>query len=269
MSSDVSPELALLALWEGARVSAKRARLIAALVSGRSATLLVEAPEFRPTSRDWAMARRRYLAVRAMGIAVLPAPVLPTWVTRAPPSPCMLFARGNVELLHRPAIGIVGARNARPATVKWAYDCALQAARQGWVVASGGARGIDAAAHAGAIDAGGQSVAYLGVAADRIYPKSNTNLFARLLRHGGLLVSEHPPRSRTFGYEHARRNRFIAAHASQLFVVEAAFGSGSLGTADYASRLEVPIWVPPREIGGARGGIDALLLAGRARVWPG
>jgi DNA processing protein len=266
MDNDVDADLALLALWEHAHERGEGSDLARALSGGCELCSLLDDPHRTPSPRHWAMARYRHAAVRAMAIAVLPVSACPPWIQRVPQRPALLFVRGDVRLLFRSAVAVVGARRASAEPEKWAYECARKAARDGWVVVSGGACGIDAAAHNGAMDGGSQTIAYLGVAADRIYPKSNAALFLRLLRQGGALVSEHPPRSATFRYDHSRRNRLIAGHASRLIVAEAAVGSGSLGTAAVASRLGVPIWVPPRRIGGARGGIDSLLLEGRARV---
>jgi DNA processing protein len=176
----------------------------------------------------------------------------------------MLFVRGNAEALARPAVGIVGARDARRDAEAWAFERAAEAAVAGHVVASGGARGIDAAAHQGALRAGGTTVAYLGVPADRIYPRGNERLFRAMLEGGGALVSEHPPGVSTPAFEHAKRNRFIAAHASRLYIAEARASSGTLATARYARRHGVPVLVSPPGVGAQRDGIDMLLAKGWA-----
>jgi DNA processing protein len=87
------------------------------------------------------------------------------------------------------------------------------------------------------------------------------------MARGGAIVSEHPPGVVTHKGEHAMRNRFIAAQASELIVVEADHGSGALVTADFAERLGVPVSVSPADVGARRDGIDALLREGRARVF--
>jgi len=132
-------------------------------------------------------------------------------------------------------------------------------------VVSGGARGIDGAAHRGALAAGAPTLAYLGVAVDRIYPSRHRPLFARILRDGGALVSEHPPRATTRKWAHADRNRFIAAQSRRIYVAEADEGSGSLGTTDWANRLGVEVLVSPPGVAEKRAGLDALVAAGRAR----
>jgi predicted Rossmann fold nucleotide-binding protein DprA/Smf involved in DNA uptake len=98
-------------------------------------------------------------------------------------------------------------------------------------VASGGAVGVDAAAHAGALDAGGRTVVVLGCGLDVPYPRANTGLFARVRAAGGTLVSEHPPGTQPRAANFLPRNRLIAALSAAVVVVEAAEDSGSLSTA--------------------------------------
>ncbi|HJU00840.1 MAG TPA: DNA-processing protein DprA, partial [Actinomycetes bacterium] len=104
-------------------------------------------------------------------------------------------------------------------------------ARAGWCVVSGGAVGVDAAAHAGALDAGGRTVVVLGCGLDVPYPRANTGLFARVRAAGGTLVSEHPPGTQPRAANFLPRNRLIAALAAAVVVVEAGEDSGSLSTA--------------------------------------
>jgi DNA processing protein len=98
-------------------------------------------------------------------------------------------------------------------------------------VVSGGAVGVDAAAHAGAVDAGGRTVVVLGCGLDVPYPRANTGLFARVLAGGGTLTSEHPPGAQPRAANFLPRNRVIAALSAAVVVVEAAEDSGSLSTA--------------------------------------
>jgi DNA processing protein len=133
-------------------------------------------------------------------------------------------------------------------------------------VISGGATGIDSAAHEGALAAGGRTLAWLGSAIDRPYPRANDALFARILRHGGALASEHPPLARTFASDHAARNRLIVGRAQALCVAEAGANSGTMGAARHARRRGVPLFVPPATVGGERAGIDALCAQGAAAV---
>lgn len=202
-----------------------------------------------------------------MNIHLVPVWELPSPLTRLRPLPPMLFVRGDATLLRRLAVAVVGAREAASAGQEWAVERAREAARAKLLLVSGGARGIDAAAHAGAMAEGGQTLAYLGVAADRIYPDHNRRLFERILVRGGALVSEHPPGATTYNVDHAKRNRFIAAHSLLVFVVEADAHSGSLGTARLAQKYGVPVQVAPPALGGKQTGLDILRLEGWAATY--
>ena len=128
-----------------------------------------------------------------------------------------------------------------------------------WVIVSGGALGIDAAAHRGALDAGGRTWAVLGCGIDVLYPDRHAALFERIRAHGGLL-SEYgpgvPPRAGQF----PARNRIVAAIGGAVLVGESRRGSGALITARLAARLGRPIFAVPGSFG-----TDALIEAGKAR----
>jgi DNA processing protein len=241
-----------------------RAELTRALLA-RALDDVARDPTFRPGPRALRLAMRQARALAVLGIHVVAAPDIPPALARARPLPPALFVRGDASLLGRRAVAIVGARDASPGPTSWAARVAGVAARAGLLVVSGGARGIDAAAHRAALEIGQATVVYLGVQADRIYPAFHRRLFERVLTRGGALVSEHPPLTPAFAPGHATRNRFIAAQADVVVVAEAGEGSGSLGTAAFARRLGIPVLVPPTAVGGERRGIDTLLEAGAAR----
>lgn len=246
----------------------RRADLVAALVLAGDASLLADSPAWRPSAGAIRRAGRQLAAIDALGIHVVPLWQLPPRLARVRPLPPALFVRGSPVILERRAVAVVGARKASPGPLAWASACATAAAREGWLVVSGGARGIDGAAHRAALAAGSPTVVFLGVAVDRVYPAVHRRLFERVLASGGAIVSEHPPLTPSFAASHQQRNRFIAAHAEHVLVAEAAETSGSLGTATHARRLGVPVWVPPPAVGGERAGIELLLRAGHARTAP-
>ncbi|MCK5688553.1 DNA-protecting protein DprA [Myxococcota bacterium] len=214
------------------------------------------------------LAERKQRALRAFDIQIIPPWDYPDWMSMALPLPVALFVRGDKDLLLAPAISIVGSRKASAQTEEWATERAAQAVSEGYVVVSGGARGIDAAAHRGALKAKGKTLAYLGVAIDRLYPAQNKALFQRILAKDGAIVSEYAPITQTISAAHAARNRFIAAHAQVVLVAEAASGSGTLGTARYARRFDRPVWISPAGLGENRGGLDELLQDAAAQEWP-
>ncbi len=157
-------------------------------------------------------------------------PLYPPLLRELHDAPPLLHARGRIELLPRAQLAVVGSRNCTPGGARSARDFSAELARHGLVITSGMALGIDAEAHAGALDAGGGSIAVIGTGIDRIYPSRNKALAHRLAEEG-LIVSEFPlgtpPNSENF----PRRNRVISGLSRATLVVEATRRSGSLITA--------------------------------------
>jgi DNA processing protein len=149
-----------------------------------------------------------------------------------PDPPCAwLFVAGPAPPPAMASVAVVGGRRGSPLRRAAARSIGAGLARAGWCVVSGGAVGVDAAAHAGAVDAGGRTVVVLGCGLDVPYPRANTGLFARVLAGGGTLASEHPPGAQPRAANFLPRNRVIAALSAAVVVVEAAEDSGSLSTA--------------------------------------
>ncbi|TBW34318.1 DNA-protecting protein DprA [Siculibacillus lacustris] len=157
--------------------------------------------------------------------------------------PPILAVKGGSGVCRRPAVAIVGARNASLAGRKFAGQMARGLGLAGFVVASGLARGIDAAAHEASLDTG--TIAVFAGGLDRLYPPENENLAARIVATGGALVSEMPfgwePRARDF----PRRNRLISGLALGVVVIEAAARSGSLHTARFAAEQGREVFAVP------------------------
>jgi len=160
-------------------------------------------------------------------------PTFPPLLRDVPDPPALLFAWGNAALLARPAAGIVGSRDHSPYGAAAARLLAAGVAGAGVVVVSGMARGIDAIAHAAALDSGGASVGILGNGFGVIYPAVNRVLYERMVARG-CLVTELPPGERPHAGAFPRRNRLISGLAGVTVVIEAAPGSGALITADCA-----------------------------------
>src|SRR5881296_347728 len=160
-------------------------------------------------------------------------PAFPPLLSEIPEPPALLYAWGDVSLLARPAAGIVGSRDHSAYGAEAARLLAGGVARAGIVVVSGMARGIDAVAHAAALDAGGSSVGVLGNGFGVIYPAANRSLYERMIAQG-CLVTELAPGDRPHAGAFPQRNRLISGIARVTVVVEAAPGSGALITADRA-----------------------------------
>lgn len=168
------------------------------------------------------------------GMVLLPHDAgYPALLRMIPDPPLALFAYGNADWLEPPAVAVVGARDHTAYGAEVARTLAEGAARAGLVVVSGMARGLDAVAHTGALDAGGGTIGVLGNGHGVIYPAANRALYERV-ETAGLLLTEHPPGERPHAGTFPRRNRVIAGLARVTVVVEAAPGSGALITADAA-----------------------------------
>lgn len=181
----------------------------------------------------------------------------PTGLPPLDPPPDALWLRGRVELLEvGPRVALVGSRSATPYGLEQARRLAQGLARAGVVVVSGLARGIDEAGHLAALDAGGATVAVLGSGIDRPWPQGPAT--ERLLCEG-LLMTEFPPGTPPRRHHFPLRNRWIAALAEAVVVVEAAPRSGSLITARWALELG-------REVLAVPGRVDHPLARGAHRL---
>ncbi|WP_304674488.1 DNA-processing protein DprA [Neisseria bergeri] len=171
----------------------------------------------------------------------------PEMLTQGLTAPPVLFLRGNVRLLHKPSAAIVGSRHATPQAMRIAKDFGRALAGKGIPVVSGMASGIDTAAHQGALEAEGGTIAVWGTGIDRIYPPANKNL-AYEIAEKGLIVSEFPIGTRPYAGNFPRRNRLIAALSQVTLVVEAALESGSLITAGLAAEMGREVMAVPGSI---------------------
>ncbi|MFN2468926.1 MAG: DNA-processing protein DprA [Gaiellaceae bacterium] len=175
-----------------------------------------------------------------------------------------LYLRGSapVELLDRPAVAIVGARACSAYGRTVARSLARDVAAAGLLVISGLARGVDAEAHRGALDAGAPTVAVLGCGIDRDYPAANRELAARIAADG-LIVSEYGPAVEPAAWRFPARNRIIAGLTAATVVVEARERSGALITADFALEEGREVLAVPGEITSSlSAGTNALLRVG-------
>lgn len=147
-----------------------------------------------------------------------------------PDAPPVLWAKGDLGLLNRPSIGMVGARNASSLGVRMARRLAQTLSQAGFTIVSGLARGIDTAAHEAALEDEGRTIAVMAGGIDVIYPAENDAL-ARLIDEKGCRISEHAPGLEPQARHFPLRNRIVAGLSSAVIVVEAAAKSGSLITA--------------------------------------
>jgi DNA processing protein len=169
-----------------------------------------------------------------------------------------LWYLGRLPAAGERGLAIVGARAAALASCRLAHELAARAARERYAIVSGGALGIDAAAHRGALDAGGVTFAVLGCGVDVVYPDRHAALYADVAAAGGV-ISEHPPGTPPRRQNFPSRNRIIAALAEAVLVVEAGFASGALITARFAAALGRRLLAVP-----GSPGTDDLIATGAA-----
>ncbi len=171
----------------------------------------------------------------------------PALLQELPDAPVALYVRGNPDALALPQIALVGTRNPTPNGRETAHAFAEHLVRCGFVITSGLALGIDTASHAGALRAGGNTIAVCGTGLDMPYPATNVELAARI-EAAGALVSEFPLGTPPHKANFPRRNRIISGLSLGTLVVEAAVRSGSLITARLAAEQGREVFAIPGSI---------------------
>jgi DNA processing protein len=227
---------------------------------GRACVAAARDPEFQAAARR-AVDDAERLGMETIGFS---DPGYPAKLLQLADPPPVLFLRGRAELLTSSGVTLVGARKATARARDVARRLGAAVARTGTPVVSGLALGIDGAAHLGALDVGGPTVAVLGRGADRAYPSSHARLFRRIVETG-LVVSEFPPFTPALPHHFPRRNRILAALCSALVVVEAGARSGALISVDHALDLGVDVWAVPGPIEEPACAGSNLMLADGAR----
>ena len=181
--------------------------------------------------------------------------------------PECLYIYGDIHLLKRPMVAIVGSRNASPAGLKNAHLFAQALSKAGALIVSGLASGVDSAAHQATLELGPNhsTAAILGTGIDIVYPRQNIEL-SRAISQQGVLVSELPLGSGPKAWHFPRRNRIIAALALGVVVIEAAEKSGSLITARLAAELGREVFALPGPIHNANSTGCHLLIQPGAKL---
>ncbi len=172
----------------------------------------------------------------------------PRQLLRVEDPPDVMYAEGDLGLLARPRVGIIGSRSPSAYGVRMAYEAAKALAGQGAVVVSGMAIGLDARAHRGALDAGGGTIAVLGCGIDQDLPMTNRALL-RETRARGLVLSEYPAGAPAAPWNFPKRNRIIAALSQCLLVVEGHIKGGTSNTVEWAGKLHVELFGVPGRLG--------------------
>lgn len=205
---------------------------------------------------DSAIVEAKMLESKGIGFLLYEDSGYPVLLKETVNAPFALFYRGNVNALYAPSVSMVGSRMVTPAGKKATYDFAYKASSEGVSVVSGLARGVDGESHKAALDAYydkleqgessgenkgsvtadgiGKTIAVLPCGIDTVFPTSHRALAEKIIKTGGVLVSEYVPGTPAEKFRFVQRNRIIAALSPCTVVTEAPDGSGSLITADYA-----------------------------------
>ena len=185
--------------------------------------------------------------------------------------PVLLHAKGDLGLLQSPAsiLGIVGTRQPSPEGLAAAHRIAYEEAEKGRVILSGLAYGCDAAAHHGALEATGRTIAVIATSLDRAHPEAHQALQDRIIASGGLVLSEYPLATPVDTYRLVARDRLQAALSAELLVIECGTQSGTMHTVRFAERYHRPIFALPPHTDHLPSleGNRQLLQSGRAKPW--
>ena len=207
------------------------------------------------TITEQAAAARRWLEQPEHALLMWDDPAYPALLAELSDAPPLLFIAGDPTILERPQLAMVGSRRASRPGLDTAAAFARSLAGGGFVITSGLALGIDGAAHQGALEAGGATVAVLGTGLQCLYPQRHAGLAARIVAEGGALISELPLECPPHAGNFPRRNRIISGLSLGVLVVEASPSSGSLITARLAAEQGREVYAIPGSIHhpGARG----------------
>jgi DNA processing protein len=162
--------------------------------------------------------------------------------------PDMIFVKGNIELLNKFSIAIVGSRDCTDYGIDTAKYFSTELSKRDIVIVSGLARGIDTAAHKACIEAGGKTIAVLAGGLDNIYPKENIKLANEIINSGGAIISEYFPDVPPLNILFPKRNRIVSAVSQGVLVIEAREKSGALITANFSKKLGRKIFCVPSNI---------------------
>jgi DNA processing protein len=256
------------------RIASPRVDIAAveALIGERPGTL--RSLGFKPAACEWLHAPdaalleadRKWIARERIELLDALDPRYPPLLAQLHCAPALLYVRGAIDALQRPQLAIVGSRSPTEPGRRTAREFAAALVHAGLAITSGLALGIDAAAHEGALSAGGPTVAVLGSGLDRIYPAQHGLLAARIAAHGAL-ISEFPRGMEPLRTHFPQRNRLMSGLSLGTLVVEAARESGSLITAGFALEQGREVFAIPGSIHNPlTRGCHALIRAGAKLV---
>ena len=189
----------------------------------------------------------QYLLKHNVGLITIKDKEYPEKLRNIVNLPICLYVLGNKEMLKTKSIAIVGSRDCSDYGKSMALSFAYLLAKNGVAVISGLAKGIDSAAHIGALQSEGKTIAVIGTGIDLVYPKENKALMEEIIKKGGTIISEYPLGTKPNKENFPRRNRIISGLSDGVLVIEAREKSGALITVDYALEQGKNIYAIPRK----------------------
>src|SRR5438270_773280 len=224
--------------------------LNATLTELEAAGLPTQAAQSLGTGRSVELANDELAKAAAAGVqcVTLDDPAYPSRLRQIYDPPLVLYVRGNVAALSQPGIAVIGTRHPTPYGIGMAERLACDLATRSFVIFSGLARGVDTAAHRGAVSSKGKTVAVFGTGVDVVYPKENSRLADQILSLGGALISEFPLSTFAAPQNFPIRNRIISGISFGVLVVEAAEYSGTRITARCALEQSRDVFAVPGNV---------------------
>jgi DNA processing protein len=241
----------------------------ASLTELEATGLLAVSAQALGTGKSLELAQEELEKARAAGakIVTFDDPVYPTRLKQIYDPPLVLYARGDANVLSQTGIAVVGTRHPTPYGSGMAERLAIDLSARGLVILSGMARGVDTAAHRGAIAAKGKTVGVFGTGVDVLYPKENTRIAEQILAFGGALISEFPLGTFAAPQNFPIRNRIISGMSMGVLVVEAAEYSGTRITARCALEQNREVFAVPGNVTNKNsGGPNTLIKQGAKLV---
>ncbi|MDY0129352.1 MAG: DNA-processing protein DprA [Methanosarcina vacuolata] len=203
---------------------------VANSVSGK-----IPVPSIENAVKGWTQAQEILKISKENNIRVISrdSPEYPKFLSRIPDPPALLHVKGNIELLNKDCVAVVGTRTPSELGIIKAEKISFLLSKEGYVVVSGLANGIDSAAHLGALNAGGFTIAVLSHGLDTVYPRENEKLADQILKNNGVLVSEHPWGTKINKSNLVSRDRIQSGLSLGVFVVETKEKGGTMHTVEF------------------------------------
>lgn len=165
-------------------------------------------------------------------------------ITNSPP---ILYCRGDITLLNKRSVSIVGSRESSKDSMKWAYDLAKDLIEKDIVLVSGGAKGIDAAVHKAAVDFEGKTICVVGTGFDNLYPNENKEIFDQIAKKG-LIISEIEPSGHVNKFSLLERNRITSGISDGILIVTSKINGGSMEQFKTAQKQMKKVFVPKKDL---------------------